>query len=100
MSPRMVEHVDRAADRQAPARRAGQAPAKRAAPREPPPPANLLSQETVLMTVLAQDPLVTDRRGPARARIPVPAERLQRGPRGHRLHVVDVAIGSNRAFPP
>ncbi|TFV79240.1 hypothetical protein E4P39_00820 [Blastococcus sp. CT_GayMR19] len=50
---------------------------------------NLLTQETVLMTVLAQDPLVHGADGPVRARIPVPAERLQGGPRGHRFAVVD-----------
>lgn len=49
---------------------------------------NLLTQETVLMTVLAQDPSVVGPDGPVRARIPVPAERLQRGPRGHRFAVV------------
>ena len=81
MSPRVVEHVDPTG--------AGRRP-----------PANLLTQETVLMTVLAQDPSVVDPRGPVRARIPVPAERLQRGPRGHRFHVVDVAIGSGAASPP
>ena len=44
---------------------------------------DLLKKETVLMTVLAQDPSVLDRGGPVRAGIAVPAERLQRGPRGH-----------------
>jgi hypothetical protein len=62
---------------------------------------NLLTQETVLMTVLAQDPLVEAAdREPVTARIPVPAERLQRGPRGHRFHVVDVEVGTGRAWPP
>jgi hypothetical protein len=61
---------------------------------------NLLEQETVLMTVFAQDPSVVDLRGPVLARIPVPADRFQRGPRSHRLHVVDVAIGTNKAAPP
>ncbi|MFL6129500.1 MAG: hypothetical protein ACJ73E_10595 [Mycobacteriales bacterium] len=52
------------------------------------------------MTVLAQDPSVLDRAGPVRAEIPVPAERLQRGPRGHRFHVVDVNVGTGAASPP
>ena len=60
----------------------------------------LLTKETVLMTVLAQDPSVVDRGGPVRAGLAVPAERLQRGPRGHRFHVVDVNVGNGRAAPP
>ena len=51
---------------------------------------NLLEQETVPMTVLAQDPSVADLHGPVLVQIPVPADRLQRGPRSHRFHVVDV----------
>ena len=50
---------------------------------------NLLEQETVLMTVLAQDPSVVGPDGPVLARIPVPAERLLPGPRGHRFAVVE-----------
>lgn len=50
---------------------------------------NLLLQETVLMTVLAQDPSVIGPDGPIRAKIPVPAERLQPGPCGHRFALVD-----------
>ncbi len=61
---------------------------------------DLLTKETVLMTVLAQDPSVTDRGGPVRAGIAVPAERLQRGPRGHRFHVVDVNVGNGKAAAP
>lgn len=60
----------------------------------------LLAKETVLMTVLAQDPSIMDRGGPVRAAIAVPAERLQRGPRGHRFHVVDVNVGNAKAAPP
>ena len=59
---------------------------------EPLPPINgdparydLLKKETVLMTVLAQDPSILDRGGPVRAGIAVPAERVHRGPRGHRF---------------
>ena len=63
-------------------------------------PRNLLLQETVRMTVLAQDPSVLERAGPVRAEIAVPAERLQRGPRGHRFHVVDVNAGTGAASSP
>jgi hypothetical protein len=61
---------------------------------------NLLRHETVLMTVLAQDPSVADGGLPLTAPIPVPADRLQRGPRNHRFHVVDVGVGTNRAGDP
>ena len=61
---------------------------------------DLLTKETVVMTVLAQDPSIVDRGGPVRAGIAVPAERLQRGPRGHRFHVVDVNVGSGKAAAP
>ncbi|HWM05848.1 MAG TPA: hypothetical protein VNP92_26195 [Actinophytocola sp.] len=61
---------------------------------------NLLTKETVLMTVLAQDPSVVDSKGPVRTAIPVPASRLQRGPRGHRFHVVDVNTGNGKASAP
>jgi hypothetical protein len=61
---------------------------------------DLLTKETVLMTVLAQDPSIVDGGGPVRAGIAVPAERLQRGPRGHRFHVVDVNVGTGKAAAP
>ena len=62
---------------------------------------NLLLQDTVSMTVFAQDPIVMDAsKGPIFAEIAVPAERLQRGPRGHRFHVVDIAVGTNAAAEP
>jgi hypothetical protein len=63
-------------------------------------PGNLLRQSTVAMTVVAQDPLVVDADGPILAQVAVPAERFQRGPRGHRFHVVDIGIGTNLAFDP
>ncbi|MEO5852247.1 MAG: hypothetical protein ABIQ15_07015 [Nocardioides sp.] len=51
--------------------------------------------------MFAQDPLVVDAQGgPVLAQVSVPAERLQRGPRGHRLHVVDVGVGTNAAADP
>ncbi len=80
-----------------PRRRGSGQPAKG---KENEPSRNLLRQETVLMTVLAQDPSVPDGHLPLAARIPVPADRLQRGPRSHRFHVVDVGVGTNRAGDP
>ncbi|MBA3618030.1 MAG: hypothetical protein H0W56_00230 [Acidothermales bacterium] len=56
---------------------------------------NLLTQGSVPMTVFAQDPLVMAAGGPVLAQVPVPAGRLQRGPRSHRFHVADVAVGTN-----
>ena len=76
---------------------------KKRAPRggEPPPQPNLLTQSSVTMTVFAQDPLVVDAvGGPVLAQVSVPAERLQRGPRGHRFHVMDVGVGTNAAAEP
>ncbi|KQT94751.1 hypothetical protein ASG49_07995 [Marmoricola sp. Leaf446] len=68
---------------------------------EAPPPPNLLTQSSVTMTVFAQDPMVVDARGcPVLARVSVPADRLQRGPRSHRLHVVDLGVGTNAAVEP
>ena len=53
---------------------------------------DLLRLETVVMTVLAQDPVILDGNGfPALARLAVPAGRLAEGPRNNRFHVVDVA---------
>ena len=77
-------------------------PVARAAPGdEAPPPPNLLTQSSVTMTVFAQDPMVVDARGcPVLARVSVPADRLQRGPRSHRLHVVDLGVGTNVAVEP
>ena len=54
-------------------------------------PRNLLVQETVPMTVLAQDPSVGSR--PVTTTVPVPAERLEPGPRGARFAVVDADPG-------
>jgi hypothetical protein len=95
MSPRVVEVRDEFGDTRPDEVRQGAARRRRVRPRR-----NLLTQETVLMTVLAQDPSVVDRAGPVRAEIPVPAERLARGPRGHRFHVVDVNVGTGAASEP
>lgn len=54
----------------------------------------LLQRSSIPMTVFAQDPTV-----PLLARIPVPAQRLQAGPRGYRFHVVDLDIGRRTARP-
>lgn len=68
---------------------------------QPKPDRNLLRHATVPMTVFAQDPIVMDAsKGPIFAQVAVPAERLQRGPRGHRFHVVDVGVGTSKASPP
>src|SRR3954454_6284925 len=104
MSPRMVEAVEDVAEVvdkvQTPRDQTAAEGATGTAPRRRRPSPNLLLQETVPMTVLAQDPSVVGPQGPVRALIPVPAERLQRGPRGHRFHVVDVDAGTGRPSPP
>ncbi len=41
------------------------------------------------MTIVAQDPSVGNDRGMLRATVPVPADRLEPGPRGHRFQVID-----------
>ena len=57
------------------------------------PPADLLAKHDIPLrhwTVLAQDPSVLDRDGHAlKTTVRVPAERLERGPKGHRVHVLD-----------
>lgn len=65
-------------------------PPPRATTDRPAPQRNLLVQDTVTMTVFAQDPSV----GALLARIPVPADRLQRGPSSHRFRVVDRNLGT------
>lgn len=50
-------------------------------------------------TVLAQDPSVLDHAGHAlTTRVRVPAERLERGPKGHRVHVVDYDASTDRYY--
>jgi hypothetical protein len=61
---------------------------------------DLLGQETVTMTVLAQDPDVVSKDRPVTTGLAVPASRLQRGPRNHRFHVVDVNASGTTARPP
>jgi hypothetical protein len=56
---------------------------------------NLIAQRagsprrTFAMTIVAQDPSVGDERGMLRATVPVPADRLEPGPRSHRFQVID-----------
>ena len=57
--------------------------------------APLLSQQqraggrSFLMTIVAQDPSVGGEYGMLRASVPVPADRLEPGPRSHRFQVID-----------
>jgi hypothetical protein len=52
------------------------------------------------MTVMAQDPAVTTEGRIVTARLRVPTERLEAGPRGHRFHVVDYDATSGAFTPP
>lgn len=62
---------------------------------------SLRERQTVLMTVLAQDPQVRDAAGrPVTAQVAVPADRLEPGPRSHRFHVVDVDTSTGAFHPP
>ena len=50
-------------------------------------------------TVLAQDPSFRDTDGSVlTTRVEVPTERLQRGPKGHRVHVIDYDASSNALY--
>lgn len=52
-------------------------------------------------TILAQDPLATGRGGSAlTTTVMVPAERLERGPKGHRVHVVDYDASTDILYQP
>lgn len=52
-------------------------------------------------TVLAQDPSITDAHGNAlTTTVDLPAERLERGPKGHRVHVVDYDASTDRVYAP
>jgi hypothetical protein len=52
------------------------------------------------MTIVAQDPSVGDARGMLRATIPVPADRLEPGPRSHRFQVIDYDATARILLPP
>jgi hypothetical protein len=50
-------------------------------------------------TILAHDPSILGTHGRAlTTQVTVPAERLEPGPKGHRVHVVDFDASSNRAY--
>ena len=50
-------------------------------------------------TVLAQDPSVLGKGGTAlTTTVEVPAERLERGPKGHRIHVLDYDGSADRFY--
>lgn len=46
-------------------------------------------RRTFAMTIVAQDPWIGNDRGMLRATVPVPADRLEPGPRSHRFQVID-----------
>jgi hypothetical protein len=46
-------------------------------------------RRTFAMTIVAQDPSIGNDRGMLRATVPVPADRLEPGPRSHRFQVID-----------
>ena len=52
------------------------------------------------MTIVAQDPSVGDARGMLRATVPVPAARLEPGPRSHRFQVIDYDATARVLLPP
>ena len=55
---------------------------------------------THLMTIVAQDPSVGGERGMLRASVPVPADRLEPGPRSHRFQVIDYDATARVLLPP
>lgn len=66
------------------------------------PSARMLAEHDVPLrhwTVLAQDPRILDDEGRAlTTTVIVPAERLERGPKGHRVHVVDYDASTDRYY--
>jgi hypothetical protein len=52
------------------------------------------------MTIVAQDPSVTGQHGMLRASVPVPADRLEPGPRSHRFQVIDYDATARVLLPP
>ncbi|HEY3650237.1 MAG TPA: hypothetical protein VGL33_19900, partial [Streptosporangiaceae bacterium] len=55
---------------------------------------------THLMTIVAQDPSVGGEQGMLRASVPVPADRLEPGPRSHRFQVIDYDATARVLLPP
>ena len=60
----------------------------------------LSSDETTLLRIIAQDPTVKVGRKILTALVPVPAEILQKGPWGHRVHVVDYDASRRLLYTP
>src|SRR5262245_30053381 len=53
------------------------------------------------MTVLAQDPSVSDRKGGVlKLTLDVPLERVAPGPKGSRVHVIDYDVSTNTLYKP
>ena len=52
------------------------------------------------LTVIAQDPSVRDRKGVLTIELEVPYERLDPGPKGARVHVIDFDASSNTLYEP
>lgn len=52
------------------------------------------------MTIVAQDPSVGNERGMLQATVPVPADRLEPGPRSHRFEVIDYDATARVLFAP
>ena len=52
------------------------------------------------MTIIAQDPSVRVGRDILTETVHVPAEELEPGPRGYRVHVIDYDSSANRLYKP
>ena len=59
-----------------------------------------LPGRTVTMTIIAQDPAVTEGRRIVTAQVQVPAEHLEPGPQSSRLHVVDYDAATGELYEP
>src|SRR5690242_663486 len=61
-----------------------------------------VQQRSLALTIVAQDPAVTEEHANRilRARVRVPASHLEPGPRGARFHVVDYVAGEQELAPP
>src|SRR4029077_13520303 len=57
-------------------------------------------RRTFAMTIVAQDPSVGNAQGMLRATVPVPADRLEPGPRSHRFQVIDYDATARILLPP
>ena len=59
-----------------------------------------IPRRTFAMTIVAQDPSVGNAQGMLRATVPVPADRLEPGPRSHRFQVIDYDATARILLPP